>query len=52
MTAILTINAVSTLLAGVGMGGYLVVLNRRARRASAVEPAYVTVRRTRPLPRH
>jgi hypothetical protein len=51
MTTILTINAVSTLLAGLGMGGYLILARRRARRDTAVEPVYVSVRATRPRPR-
>ena len=51
MTTILAINAVSTLLAAVGMGGFLVLANRRARRDTAVQPVYVSARRTRPLPR-
>jgi hypothetical protein len=50
MTTILTINAVSTLLAGLGIGGYLVRAGRRARRDTAVEPVHVFAR-TRPLPR-
>ncbi len=44
MTTSLVINAVSTLLAAAGMGGYLVHLRLRARRDAAVEPAYVTRR--------
>lgn len=42
MTTILTVNAVSTLLAAVGIGGYLVRADRRARRDMAVQPVYVT----------
>jgi hypothetical protein len=48
MTAILTINFVSTFLAAVGMGGYLSVLNRRARGDTTAEPAYVIGRTIRP----
>jgi len=51
MTTILAINAVSTLLAAVGMGGYLILADRRARRDTVVEPVYVFARTTRPLPR-
>jgi hypothetical protein len=47
MTTILAINAVSTLLAGLGMGGYLIRAGRRARRDNAVEPVHVFVRTTR-----
>lgn len=43
MTTILAINAFSTLLAGLGMGGYLILAARRFRRDTAVEPAYVSV---------
>jgi hypothetical protein len=51
MTTILAINAVCTLLAGLGMGGHLLLTGRRARRDSAVEPAYVYARTTQPLAR-
>ena len=44
MTTILAINAVSTLLAAVGMGGSLILADRRARRDTVVEPVYVRVR--------
>jgi hypothetical protein len=49
MTAILTVNAVSTFLAAIGMSGYLIVLNRRARGDTAVQPAYVPGRTIAPL---
>lgn len=39
MTTILVINAISSLVAAAGVG---VVSVRRARRAAAVQPAYVT----------
>lgn len=42
MTTILAINAVSTLLAATGIGGYLILADRRARRDTVVEPAYVS----------
>jgi hypothetical protein len=45
MNTILAINAISTLLAAVGIGGFLVLSDRRARRESEVEPVYVTTRR-------
>jgi hypothetical protein len=45
MNTILAINAISTLLAAVGIGGFLVLRDRRARRESDVEPVYVTMRR-------
>jgi hypothetical protein len=51
MTTILSINAVSTLLAGLGMGGYLLRADRRARRDDAVEPVYVFAPSTRSLSR-
>jgi hypothetical protein len=51
MTTILVINAVSSVLATVGIGGFLVRKNRRARRSVVVQPLYVTTGATRPLPR-
>jgi hypothetical protein len=51
MTTILVINAVSSLLAAIGIGGFLVRENRRDRRKALVQPLYVTTRTTRPLPR-
>jgi hypothetical protein len=46
MTTILTINAVSSLLAAVGIGGYLVLADRRARRETVVQPVHVSTRNT------
>jgi hypothetical protein len=51
MTTILAINAVCTLLAGLGVGGYVFLADRRARRDSTVEPAYVFARTTQAPPR-
>jgi hypothetical protein len=51
MTMILVINAVSSLLAAVGIGSFVVRTNRRVRCNAVVEPVYVTTGRTRPLPR-
>ena len=51
MTTILAINAACTLLAGFGMGSYLILAARRARRDTAVEAAYVFPRTAAPLPR-
>jgi hypothetical protein len=45
MNTILAINAISTLLAAVGFGAFLVLSDRRARRESDVELVYVTTRR-------
>jgi hypothetical protein len=42
MTSILILNAVSSFVAAIGLGGYLVRENRRARRRAAVVPMYVT----------
>jgi hypothetical protein len=50
MNTILAINAISTLLAAVGIGGFLVLSDRRARRVSEAEPVYVTARRHRGQP--
>jgi hypothetical protein len=51
MTTILVINAVSSLLATVAVGGLFVWRDRRVRREANVQPLYVTTRATRPLPR-
>jgi hypothetical protein len=50
MTTILLINAGSTLLATVGIGGFLVRRSRQVRRKTEVQPAYVATGRPRPLP--
>jgi hypothetical protein len=50
VTTIIVINAVSSLLAAVGIGGFLAREQRRARKA-VVEPLYVTTRTTRLRPR-
>jgi hypothetical protein len=49
MTTIIVINAVSSLLAAAGIGGYLSREKRRTRKA-VVKPLYVTTRTTRPRP--
>ncbi len=51
MTTILVINAVSSGLAAVGIGGFLVRKKRRVLRDAVVEPVYVTTEAERPLPR-
>jgi hypothetical protein len=51
MTTILVINAVSSLLAAVGIGGLAVWRDRRVRREAIVLPLYVTTRAARSLPR-
>lgn len=51
MTTILVLNAVSSLLATAGIGGYLVRKHRQARREARLQPIFVTARTTRPLPR-
>jgi hypothetical protein len=51
MTTILIINAVSSLLASFGLGGFLVRKHRQAGRRPVVQPVYVTTERTRPRPR-
>jgi hypothetical protein len=51
MTTILAINAVSSLLAAVGIGGFLVRRNRLVRRNEVVELMYVSTGTSRPLPR-
>jgi hypothetical protein len=48
MSTILVINAVSSLLATVGIGGLVVWRDRRVRRAAIVQPLYVTTIRRRP----
>jgi hypothetical protein len=47
---ILTINAISSLLAALGIGGYMVREKRRAGK-SVVVPIFVTTRDTRSRPR-
>jgi hypothetical protein len=47
MTTILIINAVSSLLAAVGVGGLVVRKSRRAGREAIVQPVYVTTETTR-----
>ena len=42
MNTILAINAISTLLAAAGTGGFLILSDRRVRRESDVKPVYVT----------
>ena len=51
MTTILVINAVSSGLAAVGIGGFLARKKRRVLRDAVVEPVYVTTETQRPLPR-
>lgn len=51
MTTILILNAASSLLAVAGIGGYLALAKRRARRRVAVQVLYVTTGRTGELPR-
>jgi hypothetical protein len=46
MTTIILINAVSSVLAAAGIGGFLARERRRARKA-VVKPLYVTTRATR-----
>jgi hypothetical protein len=50
MTMILVINAVSSLFATVGIGGFFLQKTRRVRKA-IVQPGYMASRTTRPLPR-
>jgi hypothetical protein len=47
MTTIIVINAISSLVATAGIGGFLARERRRARR-KVVRPLYVTARTTRP----
>jgi hypothetical protein len=49
MNTILAINAISTLLAAVGIGGFLARSDRRARRESEVELAYVHAGKKQPI---
>jgi hypothetical protein len=42
MTTILILNAVSSLVAGTGIGGFLVWRNRRARETAPVQPIHVS----------
>ena len=51
MTTILALNAVSSLLATVGIGGFLLLRTRRVRRIAITQSVYVTSRTTRPVPR-
>jgi hypothetical protein len=51
MTTILVINAVSSCLASVAIGGFFVRKHRQDRTKAKVQPAYVDTGRTRPLPR-
>jgi hypothetical protein len=51
MSTILVINAVSSALGAVGVAGFLVRKQRRARRDAVVEPVYVTTGTARPRPR-
>jgi hypothetical protein len=44
MITILILNAVSSLLAALGIGGYLVQQNRSVRRKARIVPIYVTAR--------
>jgi hypothetical protein len=50
MTTILILNAASSLVAAAGIGGYLALAQRRARRRPAVQVLYVTTGRRRALP--
>jgi hypothetical protein len=50
MNTILVINAVASLLATVGIGGFLVRQNR-LHKAIVLQPVYLTMRPTRPLSR-
>jgi hypothetical protein len=51
MTMLLVINAFSSLLATVGIGGFLLRKNQRDRRKVIVQPLYVSSTTPRPLPR-
>ncbi|MGB0093100.1 MAG: hypothetical protein WBP81_11290 [Solirubrobacteraceae bacterium] len=51
MTTILVINAVSSLLASVAIGGFLVREKLRVRRDAIVQPLGVVTTTARPLPR-
>jgi hypothetical protein len=50
MTTILILNAASSLLAVAGIGGYLALAQRRARRRAAVQVLYVTTGRRSAYP--
>jgi len=50
MTTILLLNAVSSLLTLVGVAGFFVLRERRARRQAAVQVLHVTTGTTRRLP--
>jgi hypothetical protein len=50
MTTILLLNALSSLLALVGVAGFFAFRERRARRQAAVQVLYVTTGTTRRLP--
>ena len=49
MTTIIVINAISSLVATAGVGGYIARRRRRSPRA-VVKPVYVTTKTTRPRP--
>jgi hypothetical protein len=51
MDTILILNAVSSLLAAAGIGGYFAWERWRARRASVTQPLYISTGTTRPLRR-
>ena len=51
MTTILVINAISSGLASLAIGGLLARKRRQVRAKAMVQPAYVATGRTRPLPR-
>jgi hypothetical protein len=51
MTTILILNAVSSLLATVGIGAGVVRRNRRGSRETVVRPVYVVTGSNRPQPR-
>jgi hypothetical protein len=44
MTTILALNAASSFLASLGIGGFFVLRGRRLRRQTSVRPVYVTTR--------
>lgn len=50
MTTILILNAVSSLLGAVGIGGFLVRKHRQVSSRAPVQPIYVSASTTRPLP--
>lgn len=51
MTTILFINAISSLLAGLGVGGLFAWQSRQARHKAAVQPLYITTGAAGPRPR-